>query len=273
MYTDIADRHGSRGSLSKQIRAIRLHPCSPCTRPAVRKRPADLGLRTQPGLTTDEVTDQRMKRMGAEPTSVRNAVPAIAPEAPPGLHVSCDAARISTQARLDDRCLVTTHRYSYFHSLVQRIAGSAVGAWILSRSMHHLDRVVLSLTGGRATAAGWLAGLPMAMLEVKGARSGVVRTLPLICVQVDSDADRPAFVATNWGRARHPAWYYNLKANPEVACTVAGVRRLYTAYEASADEYERFWRRAVETYAGYRLYQRRIRGRHIPIMILAPRRA
>ncbi len=178
-----------------------------------------------------------------------------------------------TQARLDDRCLVTTRRYSYFHSLVQGIAGSAVGAGILSRSMHHLDRVVLSLTGGRATAAKWLAGLPVATLEVKGARSGVTRTLPLIVVQAESESGRLAFVATNWGRARHPAWYHNLKANPDVVCTVAGVRGPYTAHEASADEYERFWLQAVETYPGYRLYRQRIRGRHIPIMILTPRRA
>ncbi len=164
-------------------------------------------------------------------------------------------------------------RYSHFHTLVQGIAGSAVGAWILSRSMHHLDRVVLTLTGGRATAARWLAGLPVATLEVKGARSGVIRTLPLIVVQIESESGRLAFVATNWGRAHHPAWYHNLKANPDVACTLAGIRRLYTAHEAGGDDYERFWRQAVATYPGYGLYRQRIRGRHIPIMILEPRGA
>ena len=37
------------------------------------------------------------------------------------------------------------------------------GAWVLSRVMPRLDRWMLDLSGGRFTAAEWLAGLPVAM--------------------------------------------------------------------------------------------------------------
>ncbi len=139
--------------------------------------------------------------------------------------------------------------------------------------MHHLDRWSLKLTSDRVTAAEWLAGLPIALVEMTGARSGLPRSAPLIFVQLEAEPEKLAFVATNWGRPRLPAWYHNLKAHPEVQCTVNGRRQTYRAREASEDEYGRYWRAAVETYPGYESYRKRIVGRHIPIMILDPHRA
>lgn len=142
------------------------------------------------------------------------------------------------------------------------------GAWVLSRVMPRLDRWMLDLSGGRFTAAEWLAGLPVAMVEMTGARSGQPRTAPLIYVQLETEPERMALIATNWGRQRLPAWYHNLKAHPEAYGTVKGLRRMYRAHEASKGEYGPYWRAAVETYPGYESYRKRIVGRPIPIMIL-----
>ena len=161
-------------------------------------------------------------------------------------------------------------RYSGFHAWVQGIASTYLGTWVLSRIMHALDHFVLRASGGCLAAATWLAGLPIAVVEVQGARSGKQRTVPLICVRTDAAPDKLALIATNWGRKRNPAWYYNLKTYAEVSCTVNGRRGDYRAYEAESEEYQQWWQAGAETYVGYEVYRRRIKGRAIPIMVLEP---
>lgn len=43
----------------------------------------------------------------------------------------------------------------------------------------------------------------------------------------------------------------------------------YAAHEAHEDEYDHFWAAAEQTYAGFRAYRARIRGRRIPIMVMS----
>src|SRR5436305_10611319 len=56
-----------------------------------------------------------------------------------------------------------------------------------ARTLHHLDRAVFRLSGGRATFSAWAAGLPVVMLETTGARSGQLRTLPVVAFPEDED--------------------------------------------------------------------------------------
>lgn len=154
------------------------------------------------------------------------------------------------------------------NSFVQGVASSRPGAWFFSRTLHHLDRLALRLTGGRTTMTGILAGLPVVLLTTTGARSGLPRTLPLLCVRDELTPDAFALVASNWGGRHHPAWYSNLKANPRAVISVGGQVGEYVAREAIGEEYERFWRLAEETYAGFRLYRARARGRRIPIVVV-----
>jgi hypothetical protein len=46
---------------------------------------------------------------------------------------------------------------------------------------------------------------------------------------------------TNLGRSQYPAWYRNLKANPEAKGTIDGNTKRYVAREADAEEYDRYW--------------------------------
>jgi F420H(2)-dependent quinone reductase len=74
-------------------------------------------------------------------------------------------------------------RYSFFHVLVQKVASSRPGAWLYARTLHHFDRVAFKLSGVRATMTGTLAGLPVVILTTTGAKSGLPRTLPLLCIR------------------------------------------------------------------------------------------
>lgn len=155
-------------------------------------------------------------------------------------------------------------------SLVRRVASSRPGAWFFARTLHHLDRLVLRLTGGRTTMSGVLSGLPVIILTTTGARSGLPRALPLLCVPDGLSPGTFALVASNWGGRHHPAWYFNLKANPHAVASIGGRNVECVAREAGGGEYERLWRLAEETYAGFRLYKARARGRRIPIIIMIP---
>ncbi|HSQ26592.1 MAG TPA: nitroreductase/quinone reductase family protein [Anaerolineales bacterium] len=162
----------------------------------------------------------------------------------------------------------TTKKYSWIHSLVQKVAASKTGAWISSHILHHVDRIVFRLSGHRATFSSLIAGVPVVMLTSKGAKSGLLRTVPLLCIRDENDPASFALIATNWGQKSYPAWYYNLKANPEAVCSIAGKARGYLAHEAQGEEYERFWQYASNIYFGYPLYKQRIAGRSIPIMVM-----
>lgn len=152
--------------------------------------------------------------------------------------------------------------------LIQRIASSAIGAWILSRTLHHFDRVLLALTHDRTTLTGVLTGLPVVILVTIGAKSGLPRSTPLLYIKNANDQNSFAVVASNWGQRHFPAWYFNLIAHPRSICSIRGHSSEYIAHEAEGGEYERYWQSAANTYLGYPLYKNRARGRRIPILVM-----
>lgn len=159
-------------------------------------------------------------------------------------------------------------KYSPFHSITQKIAASPPGAWFYARTLHHFDGLFLRLSGGRVTMTSLVAGLPLVIVTTTGAKSGMPRTVPLLCIRDERDPTAFAIIATNWGQQHYPAWYFNLKANPRAACSIAGKTGQYLAHEVTDEEYERFWQYATDTYVGYPLYKQRIHGRSIPIMVM-----
>jgi deazaflavin-dependent oxidoreductase (nitroreductase family) len=161
-------------------------------------------------------------------------------------------------------------KYSLFHASIQKLASSRPGAWFFSRTQHHFDQAFLKLTNNKATMTSILSGLPVVILTSTGAKSGRPRTVPLLCIRDDAEPGKMAIVASNWGQHHHPAWYYNLKANPQATCAIKGQMGNYMSHEAEGDEYDKFWQLAMDTYIGFPLYQKRAGSRHIPIMVMTP---
>jgi deazaflavin-dependent oxidoreductase (nitroreductase family) len=108
---------------------------------------------------------------------------------------------------------------------------------------------------------------PMLLLDHVGAKSGTRRTTPLVYVDDSPDL---VLVASKGGHPKHPAWYHNLRAHPDTSVQVGSERRPVHARVASAQERERLWPKAIDTYSGYRGYQERTE-REIPLVILEPR--
>ncbi len=85
-------------------------------------------------------------------------------------------------------------------------------------------------------------------------------------------ADKLALIASSFGRKHNPGWYYNLKAHPECKVTYKVHEMYYVAREVFGDEYHKYWRLVASSYIGYEKYKRLAAHRHIPVMLLEPKK-
>jgi deazaflavin-dependent oxidoreductase (nitroreductase family) len=116
-----------------------------------------------------------------------------------------------------------------------------------------------------------LPGWPEArivLVDHTGAKSGVRRTSPLMYRE---DGDAIAVVASKAGQPTHPAWFHNLKTNPDTTIQIGSEVRDVRARVATDEERDRLWPLFVAFYPGYDFFQRNAKGRRIPIVILDPR--
>jgi deazaflavin-dependent oxidoreductase (nitroreductase family) len=110
---------------------------------------------------------------------------------------------------------------------------------------------------------------PVLLLDHVGAKTGITRTTPLVYVE---DGPNVVLVASKGGHPNHPAWYHNLRANPDTTVQIGTEHRAVRAHVATPQERERLWPKALATYSGYGGYQQRTK-REIPLVILEPRPA
>ena len=154
-----------------------------------------------------------------------------------------------------------------FHRLVRRTAATRLMALIYGVIQQPLDRLVYRLSGGRATATSWLAGVKITMLTTTGAKSGRPRTLPVLGLP---DGEDVILIASNFGRSSNPSWYYNLRANPRATVEFDGKGRQLEARELSGVERERDYQRAEEIFPGFTRYRGWASNRQIPVLRLGP---
>ena len=111
-----------------------------------------------------------------------------------------------------------------------------------------------------------LKGRPVILLTTIGAKTGKIRKTPLMRVEHDGEY---AVVASLGGAPKHPVWYYNIKANPQVELQDGDVTKDYEAREVFGDEKAAWWERAVEAWPDYAEYQTKT-DRQIPVFVLTP---
>jgi deazaflavin-dependent oxidoreductase (nitroreductase family) len=157
-----------------------------------------------------------------------------------------------------------TRELNRVERLLEDFARSKVGGWYFVNVAMRVDRVLLPLTGGRISSA---PGQQILLLETVGAKSGERRRTPLVYV---TDDDHVILIASKAGARRHPAWFHNLKANPDVRVLAPGRSGEYKAREARGEERGRLWAKACDYYAGYETYQDRAGSRRIPVVVLEP---
>ncbi len=138
-----------------------------------------------------------------------------------------------------------------------------IGDYVASPTRWVRDQVEL-YEGSGGTEGTTLRGLPVILLTTKGAKSGNIRKTPLMRVE---HAGSYAVVASQGGAPKHPVWYFNLLANPEVELQDGPSRWDMAAREVTGEEKAIWWARAVEAYPDYADYQART-DRQIPVFVL-----
>ena len=129
------------------------------------------------------------------------------------------------------------------------------------------DRVVAEFRAGGGQVGGYHASMQLLLLTTTGARTGQRRAVPLTYVP---DGDRYIVTAGNAGSDRHPAWYYNLLANPDATVEVGS--EAFSAVVVIADEPERgaLYERFAAAYPQLADYQD-LTTRQIPLIVLTRR--
>ena len=162
---------------------------------------------------------------------------------------------------------MTKNTFSWQHIPQQFFALRPI-SWLMARLLHHADALLLRLSRGKLTFA-QLTGLPIIELTTTGAKSGKQRSLPITGLP---DGDKYALIASNFGQEHNPAWYYNLKANPECTVKKDGHTDVYIAREANPQENKYYYDMAISYYIGYAAYKQRAANRNIPVMVLEPKK-
>jgi deazaflavin-dependent oxidoreductase (nitroreductase family) len=123
---------------------------------------------------------------------------------------------------------------------------------------------VYRATGGKLF--GRMGRSPILLLNTVGRKSGRKRTSPLLYVM---DGEDFVIIASKGGAPNHPAWYLNLKANPDATVEVGDREVRVRAEEVDSEEKVRLWQKMVEMYPTYVHYQTKTK-REIALLVLHP---
>jgi deazaflavin-dependent oxidoreductase (nitroreductase family) len=144
------------------------------------------------------------------------------------------------------------------------LSSTRLGRFISANVVWKVDPYLLRASRGRV---GMGLVLPTALLVTRGAKSGAVRRNAVIYFH---DGDRVTIIASKAGDERHPAWFHNLRAHPDV--TLGGIPMRATVVEDEAER-ARLWALADRVFAPYAAYRRDAAqaNRTIPIVQLSAR--
>jgi len=110
-------------------------------------------------------------------------------------------------------------------------------------------------------------GLPVIIVTNRGRKTGAIRKTPLMKVV---DGRNYILVASQGGAPKHPFWYHNLKAEPNVEIRdETEVYQMRVREVVDSAERQRLWAIAVEAYPPYQEYQEKT-DRVIPVFVAEP---
>ena len=152
-------------------------------------------------------------------------------------------------------------RRGALYRLYVKFLGTSLAAWLSMHVVWRVDPLLMRATGGRL---GMGLMVPTALLETRGARTGLPRSNAVIYFH---DGGRVTIFASQAGRPENPSWFYNVRANPEVIFGGEPFRAELVEDEA---ERARLWRLADRVFPAFASYRDSAGagGRKIPILQL-----
>src|SRR5271157_95709 len=123
---------------------------------------------------------------------------------------------------------------------------------------------VIRLSRGRLGTT--LGTQKVLLLHTVGRKSGKPRVTPIAYFQGEGGY---FIVASNWGKYRQEAWFYNLMSHRNTTVEIHGKKLPVEAHQAEGEEYDRLWNYAIAHHPPY-LHYREKTARTIPIVVLLP---
>ncbi len=125
-------------------------------------------------------------------------------------------------------------------------------------------RIIQEFRENAGRVGGPFAGAPMVLLTTTGAKSGASHTTPLVPLEEDG---RVYVFASMGGAPKHPAWYFNLVAHPDVAVERGTEKYRARAKVVTGEERDRIYARQSALRPPFGEYQQRTK-RTIPVIEL-----
>lgn len=123
------------------------------------------------------------------------------------------------------------------------------------------QKVVEEFRANSGKVPGWA---PLILIITKGAKSGQERIYPLMSVPY---GDTYLAVASKGGSPKHPLWYHNLMAHPDITVEVGSEKFPARARLLSGDERAQAFAKAISVFPPYGEYQKKT-AREIPVFLL-----
>lgn len=123
---------------------------------------------------------------------------------------------------------------------------------------------VLLYTLSKGKLATTMRGVPILVLTTRGAKTGAERRVPIVPL---IEGDKMYVIASMGGAPKHPAWYLNLKAHPQVEVEMYGKKWKANAVDLQEPERTRIWERVIAAMPGFADYQQKT-SRVIPVIDL-----
>lgn len=125
-------------------------------------------------------------------------------------------------------------------------------------------KIIEEFRSNDGKVGGMFAGAPMVLLTTTGAKSGKRRINPLVALPED---DRLFVFASYGGSPKHPDWFHNVVAHPDVVVEYGGERFPATARVLEGDERNRVYARQASLRPNFAEYQEKT-TRVIPVVEL-----
>jgi deazaflavin-dependent oxidoreductase (nitroreductase family) len=124
--------------------------------------------------------------------------------------------------------------------------------------------IIEEFRANHGRVGGNFEGAPMVLLTTTGAKSGATRVNPLVSLP---EGDTIYIFASAAGAPKHPAWYHNLVAHPEVGVEFGDDSFRATAASVTGDERDRIYAEQTKAFEGFADYEKKT-TRVIPVVKL-----
>lgn len=129
------------------------------------------------------------------------------------------------------------------------------------------QQVIEDFRANEGNVGGQFEGAPLILVHHTGAKSGTERVTPLVYL---ADGDDWVIFASKAGAPSNPAWYHNLKANPETTIEVGADTIDVSVTEAAGAERDRLFEAQKAAMPQFAEYESNT-DRTIPVVVMQRR--